>query len=115
MASGGSDDILGQFAEFLKAKNEAEGGPADYGVNASTTDPDGSTHSIQGVPLSRLGAEFLAKFGIEGEGGKGEAGKGDAGKGDGGQGGKGDGDGKGAGVSPLRAFFPQGGKGQQAS
>jgi hypothetical protein len=115
MASGGKDDMLSQFAEFLKAKAEAEGGAADYGVNASTTDPDGSTHSIQGVPLSRLGAEFLAKFGIEGEGGKGEGGQGDGGQGGKGEGGKGDGDGKAAGVSPLRAFFPQGGKGQQAS
>jgi hypothetical protein len=113
MASGGNDDMLSQFADFLKAKAEAEGGASDYGVNLTTTDPDGSTHSIQGVPLSRVGAEFLAKFGI-GDG-KGDTGKGDSGKGDGGQGdgGKAD-DGKSAGVSPLRAFFPQGGKGQQA-
>jgi len=114
MASGGgSDDMLSQFAEFLKAKAEAEGGASDYGVNLSTTDADGSTHSIQGVPLSRVGAEFLAKFGI-GDG-KGDTGKGDSGQGDGGKGDKGDDAGKGAGVSPLRAFFPQGGKGQQAS
>jgi hypothetical protein len=106
----GNDDMLSQFSEFLKARNEAEGGAADYGVNLSTTDADGAVHSIQGVPLSRVGADFLARFGIgdgKAESGKAEGGKAEGGKAEGGKA-------EGAPVSPLRAFFPQGSKGQQA-
>lgn len=101
-------DMLGQFAEFLKAKQEAEGGSADYGVNLSTTDDEGRVHSIQGVPLSRVAPEFLARFGItDGKGGKAEGQDGDKAKGEG--------DDKAAGVSPLRSFFPQqGGKSSKA-
>lgn len=83
-----ADDILSQFAEFLKAKSAAEADADDFGVNMRVTGKDGTRHEIEGVPWSKIPKATLAALGLEqpeeggGDGGtgtEGEAGKGGAG------------------------------------
>lgn len=113
MAGDGKKGILDQLLEEAAALGRREASQGDYAVNLSTTDADGSKHTIEGIPVSRVGKDFLARFGITDDGG----GQGE-GQGDGGGQGEGEGQGDGGGSpSPLRrAFFGegQGGKGKAA-
>lgn len=59
--SGG--DILGEFAEFLKAKQDSER-EEDFAVNITTTDSDGRTHALEGIPISRAAKFLYDNFGI---------------------------------------------------
>ena len=102
MAEGKS--ILEQLLEEAadKGKQAAEAG--DFAVNLSTTDSEG-THTIEGIPVSKVGKSFLARFGIT----SGDDDAADAGKDDKGEGDKGEGD---KGGNPIRYF---GGGGKRAS
>jgi hypothetical protein len=87
-------------AAAMGAKGARE---SDFAVNLETTDKDG-THKIEGVPLSKIGKDFLAKFGIS-TGDDDSEGGGDGGAGDG-KSGKTEGAGGGnSGPPQLRTLF----------
>lgn len=79
-------NILDQFAAFLQQQTAAEGNdPEDFAVNLRTTDKDGATHELTGIPISRAGNWIYDKFGIgpeptaaDDDGGQGDGGQGDA-------------------------------------
>jgi hypothetical protein len=93
--------ILDEFAEFLEAKTQAEkDDPGDFAVNLRTTDADGRTHELAGIPISQASRWIYDTFGIgsppEEEGDGGSGGKGEGGKGEGG-------------AHPIKAYFGKAG------
>lgn len=57
--------ILDEFAEFLKAKTEAErDNPGDFAIDLSSTDKDGNRHEARGIPVSQASGWLYDKFGI---------------------------------------------------
>jgi hypothetical protein len=90
--------LLEKLLEEVAAKQRAHDESSDFAINLTSTDKDGATHSVQGVPISQARRFLYDKFGI---GDPPEAGDGDEGQGD-----KGDGKG-GGGATPLKRYFGQ--------
>lgn len=65
--------ILEQLLEEAMAKGAEQAQSEDFAVNLRAD--DGS--SIEGIPLSKVGKDFLAKFGITSGEGDGDGGEGD--------------------------------------
>lgn len=102
----GTDDgaeLLGRFAAFMKAEQDAKSADDDFAVDLETI-VDGRTVKIGGVPYSKIGADVRKALGLTG-------GKPEETSGDGGSESAAGGDGKAP--AQLRDYF-KGGRGKTA-
>jgi hypothetical protein len=56
--------ILDQLIEEAMAKGRESATQDDFAITLSTTDGDGRTHSVEGIPVSKAGKFLYDTFGI---------------------------------------------------